>query len=114
MNKKLSIILGVAVLGGTVLTVNALTNIALQNEIRASLLAGKIPVIDISKVSPEEFTQAYVDLAKSSGVDFDDAVKRKDFNLYRLIRDSESKKGNIVAPSEDPKAEQVNSTEEFK
>lgn len=113
MKKTIFAVVGIAILAGGILTVNAQTNVALQNQIRADILSGKTPRLDISKVSVEEFTQAYIDLAKSSGVDFVEAQKRKDYNLYRLVRAAEIKKGSAVLLSENLKAEQANSAKDL-
>ena len=63
--------------------------------IKKILINGIVPTLDISKVTTTDFTSAYIQVAKDSGVDFDSALKKKDFNLYRLTRAAEQKKGTL-------------------
>ena len=90
---------------GSVLYFGAGTKTSLEDQIRAELLAGNVPTLDTSKYSQKQFMEAYVNVAKSAGVDFTAAATKEDYNLYTLTRDAEVKKGSTVLPSKDINAE---------
>ena len=104
MNQRSPIIGTATVILGTLLYFGATTK-SLEEQIRADLLAGNVPTLDTSKYSQKQFMEAYVAVAKSSGVDFTAASQKDEYNLYKLTRDAESNKGSKVLPSKDLKAE---------
>lgn len=104
---------GVLVLGLVVTVSDYVRASSLEDEIRTKLIAGEVPEFDNSTYSNEDISRAYINVAKDSGVNFTNALKNKDYNLYRLIRTAEKRKGTQVATSSNPRAESANRIEEY-
>ena len=106
MIKKFLINLGLLstiTLGGAVVVdVGVVSDSELQASIKESVLAGKEPVVDISKVAPERIIPAYVAVIESMGGKVDVA---KDANLYVKVRETAVKQGIKVEPSVNSKSE---------
>lgn len=72
-------------------------NAEIKTSIKDSVLAGKAPVLDTSKITTDEFVKLYVEVLTDLGGTTE--VTDGDYNLYNRIRAKAKEKGLTVAPS---------------
>lgn len=82
--------------GSVVVDNNNITDREVRNSIEKAVVEGKVPQVDISKVSLDRVAQAYVEVAKRNNVDLVSNEEKVD--LYEKIRDKKAGRGEKLQP----------------
>lgn len=86
-----------AIGGGAVVIDNStVTDTELLRSMNEAIIEGKIPQIDLEKVSPYRVVSAYAQIATENGVDLTPTADQID--LYDKIREAKENKGEVVSP----------------
>lgn len=91
-----------AITSATVFRSGTYTDTDLENYIQTSILAGTVPQFDISKVSPDRISKAYLNVAKKLGDDPGADLRKNtavELNLYNRIRNKAKENGLTVKAS---------------
>lgn len=82
--------------GGLIVDNQVVTDKEVHASINQAIIEGKIPQVDLSKVSLDRVATAYVEVAKENGVDLTPSKTQVD--LYEKIRDKKANKGVKLLP----------------
>ena len=82
--------------GAVVVDRSVVTDKEIRTSISTAITEGKVPQIDITKVSLERLSQAYFDVANEYGVDLSPTKNKTD--LYEKIRDKKANNGEMLQP----------------
>lgn len=86
-----------AIAGGSVVVDNqTVTDAEIRSSIEQAVEQGKIPEIDLSKVSLERLAKGYLDVAMENGAVLVEENPTKD--VYELIREKKQEKGEKLLP----------------
>lgn len=76
-----------------------ITDREIRNSIEKAIVEGKIPQVDISKVSLDRVANGYFEVAKQNGVSLIPTEEKVD--LYEKIRDTKANNGEKLDPQTD-------------
>lgn len=75
---------------------SVVTDVEVRTSINKAIVEGKIPQVDLTKVTLERVAQGYVDVAKENGVDL--TPSENEVDLYEKIRDEKANNGEKLLP----------------
>lgn len=82
--------------GGVTMDNMTVTDAEVKASINEAVKTGKIPAIDLEKVSFDRLSKAYLEVALDYNIDL--TSPQRDENVYELIRDKKADNGEKLSP----------------